>query len=698
MTSALSRCMPVGILWILLSSRALAVSQSDDSTGRCPFSIGLSGRYLNPRSTLAAFPGIPTCCDLLSPTQGWAGSLLGEYSLPILDDIDIEAAIGLTSASATLAASSFVGYALDGTDESAKVVRAESETLVELSSLSLEMRLQGSLQLDRSTTYQPHAFGGFSLNTAIESSLQQRERLLSPSSAVFEDTRTKTRLAYSESVTSQLRPWMTINAGLGFTPLHGQRFDVRTRLSAELPVTDIVSDEGKGLAYGLVRLDVSILLKRPSAVADPSPPFVRQRYLASELTLRARSDDTSLRDTAVIEITNALGTRVYSLLPFVFFSQGSSELDSRYSQLTSTQANTYRPTTMVALADTSSEGDTRATLELYYNLLNIVGQRMRVEYPDAVLTIAGYGNNQGEERNSTQLSQRRAMAVREYLHTIWQIDSARLVVTAGLLSPTAASTTMSDAQDRADGHQENRRVELESTVAEVLDPVVITDTLQTVLRPSLIALPTVTSDSSDFSWRLLTQCAGESHVEGLAGTGSPLPRYILDSAVCSLTGISSKSEITAVLSAISDDGRYTADTARLPIKTEYRSTILRRTDDDTARYRYRLTQFQYNDQKLLSAQSSIIQRYITPMLPDNATVQIFGYTDRKGPSELNQKLAADRVRESRQSFVGIRNLTTLAVGEGDSVTRPPFDNTLPEGRLYNRTVEIKVLIPTPSGK
>ncbi|MEY3385488.1 MAG: hypothetical protein RIR53_299, partial [Bacteroidota bacterium] len=487
-------------------------------------------------------------------------------------------------------------------------------------------------------------------------------------------------------------------AGLGMTPISAQRFDVRMRLSGELPMTDIVSDEGKGLAYGLLRLDVSVLFKRLPDPAPPPPPDIRQRYLVSALELKAQSGDTSLSDTAVIQINQALGTRIYSLLPFVFFAQGASALDSRYSQLTSEQANTYTPTTRVALADTSSEGDTKATLELYYNLLNIVGQRMRAEYPNAILTIAGYCNNQGSERNATQLSLRRAMALRDYLRSVWQIDTSRLIVTAGLLSPTAASTTMSDVQDRADGHEENRRVELESTVAEVLDPVVIIDTLRTVRHPVITALPRIISDSSDHSWRLIARCGSSTQSQELTGTGSPLPQYMFDSAACSVSGISSRREISAVLSAVSDDGRTSADTAHLPIKTVLRTEIMRRTDGDTAQYRYRLTQFQYNDQKLLSAQSSIIQRYITPMLPGNATVQIFGYTDRKGPSELNQKLAADRVRESQQSFIGRLQLSTMAVGEGDSVVQPPFDNTLPEGRLYNRTVEIKVLIPSSNGR
>ncbi|MFN5874824.1 MAG: OmpA family protein, partial [Ignavibacteria bacterium] len=113
---------------------------------------------------------------------------------------------------------------------------------------------------------------------------------------------------------------------------------------------------------------------------------------------------------------------------------------------------------------------------------------MRTDHPDATLSIKGYCDNQGVERNNTTLSYQRAVAVRNYLRDVWLIDTSRLVVMSGVLSPTAASTTMSDERDRADGHEENRRVELESTIAEVLDPVVISDTLLSIVRPAVIAL------------------------------------------------------------------------------------------------------------------------------------------------------------------------------------------------------------------
>ena len=665
-----------------------------------PLGIGVSGRYLDPISTLAAFPGIPTCCDLLSPTQGWAGSILGEYTHSIRENITIEGGLGITWATSSLAASSFIGYALDGTDEFAKVVRAESQTRVSLSSYSIEGRLLGSWAWGVDNPSRVHLFGGVSANYFLSGMLQQQEELRSPAGAVFEDTRTNSRLVYSESVSSRLQPWLTVFAGAGLTTFQTERFDLRTRLSAEVPVTQIVRESGNGLAYGLVRLDLSVLFKRAPVVVPlpPPPPPVRERTLAAALTLGARGVDGILRDTAIINVTRAMGTRVYSLLPFIFFSRGSAAIEERYGQLTQDDTQAFRPTTSIPLTDTSSDSDTKATLEMYYNLLNVVGRRMRAEHPSAQLTITGYCDNQGVERNNAVLSMRRALAVRDYLRDVWQIDTLRLVVASGILSPTAASTTMADERDRADGHEENRRVELASSVAEVLDPVVIADTLLSVARPKLVIQPRIVSDSTDHTWELRTDCVYGGAPHQITGTGSPLQQYVLDSASCPVVGGSDQSEISATLRVTEYNGRHIDASATMPVRTVTRSAFLRRSDDDTTQYRFRLTQFQYNNQRMLAAQSSIIERYITPLLPDNAAVKIYGYTDRKGTAELNLNLAQDRVREVQTAFPSSINSMTIAVGEGTDTMKAPFNNATPEGRLYNRTVEIRVLIPVAASR
>jgi outer membrane protein OmpA-like peptidoglycan-associated protein len=75
-------------------------------------------------------------------------------------------------------------------------------------------------------------------------------------------------------------------------------------------------------------------------------------------------------------------------------------------------------------------------------------------------------------------------------------------------------------------------------------------------------------------------------------------------------------------------------------------------------------------------------------------VRIEGHTDSDGETQANQRLSQKRVEAVKKYLVSIFELNAanlIPVGYGE--TRPIGDNKKPAGRLANRRVEIKVLIP-----
>jgi OOP family OmpA-OmpF porin len=80
----------------------------------------------------------------------------------------------------------------------------------------------------------------------------------------------------------------------------------------------------------------------------------------------------------------------------------------------------------------------------------------------------------------------------------------------------------------------------------------------------------------------------------------------------------------------------------------------------------------------------MVKRRISP----NATVSIVGHTDRIGDEEYNRKLSEERARLTA-SQLNASTSTVTGVGEN----QPQYTNDLPEGRFYNRTVD--VLVDTP---
>jgi outer membrane protein OmpA-like peptidoglycan-associated protein len=106
-----------------------------------------------------------------------------------------------------------------------------------------------------------------------------------------------------------------------------------------------------------------------------------------------------------------------------------------------------------------------------------------------------------------------------------------------------------------------------------------------------------------------------------------------------------------------------------------------------------LTQFEYGTGRMLSVQSSIIERFINPEITSRTAITITGFTDRKGDAQRNAELSVLRAREASANILGGARRVIRGEGEAGDALQPPFTNELPETRLYNRTVEI--LLRTP---
>ena len=127
--------------------------------------------------------------------------------------------------------------------------------------------------------------------------------------------------------------------------------------------------------------------------------------------------------------------------------------------------------------------------------------------------------------------------------------------------------------------------------------------------------------------------------------------------------------------------------ARAMLLVEVSSVSKKRIENlgDTQIERYQLILFDFNDVTVSGANTkllSLIRSRITP----TTQVRIIGATDVLGSSEYNADLSLRRAREvARQLQVPAARIT----GSGEIEAR--FDNTLPEGRAYNRTVIVELI-------
>jgi outer membrane protein OmpA-like peptidoglycan-associated protein len=130
------------------------------------------------------------------------------------------------------------------------------------------------------------------------------------------------------------------------------------------------------------------------------------------------------------------------VLNTVFFETGASEIPDRYVLLKS-HAHTAA----------FNEKVLTSSLDRYKNVLNIVGRHLS-ELPEAHIRIVGCNSDSGVEKGNLDLSRARAAAVKDYLHTVWEIDSARMKVEARNLPTNPAPVQMVGSRP------ENQRVEI----------------------------------------------------------------------------------------------------------------------------------------------------------------------------------------------------------------------------------------------
>ncbi|MGD8797678.1 MAG: OmpA family protein [Desulfobacterales bacterium] len=126
----------------------------------------------------------------------------------------------------------------------------------------------------------------------------------------------------------------------------------------------------------------------------------------------------------------------------VFFETGKSDIPDNYVLLKD-RAHT---------AAFHEKMLTRA-IDRYKNVLNIVGRKM-TEVPEVQIRIIGCNSDAGVEKGNLELSKARATSVKNYLASVWGVDSARMTVEARNLPTQPAPAGMVGSR------AENQRVDM----------------------------------------------------------------------------------------------------------------------------------------------------------------------------------------------------------------------------------------------
>ncbi|MBS1912473.1 MAG: PD40 domain-containing protein [Bacteroidetes bacterium] len=403
-----------------------------------------------------------------------------------------------------------------------------------------------------------------------------------------------------------------------------------------------------------------------------------------DLKKSGRPAPAKYREFHGLLIEENLVKELYPLLEYVFFDSGSAKIPDRYILFTN-------PDQTVGFTDTTIPG---GTLEKYYHMLNVVGFRMRT-HPDTKIEIVGCNSNQGAINENKDISGQRGKALYDYLTTIWKIEPDRIK----MLPPRDLPETPSNQKDPL-GIVENRRAEIHSADWDIVKPIVNKDFRRTPqpdtmhfqmrngINNDLVARRTIEIKRGGKMW----------HVISNVGTTDPVsPAYNWGK-----NGEADSIPITedpymAQLVVYSADGKE-CRSKEVPIPVEIVTNEEKRTQGlvDKTIDRYSLVLFKFNSPDAGPLNDRILREFVYADIRQGAQIEVIGHTDVVGLEDANKRLSEAR---SNTVVQGIRknvksSLVQSLTGQGVGEDSPLYPNELPEGRFYNRTVQVIIVTPT----
>ncbi|MFH1052493.1 MAG: OmpA family protein [bacterium] len=391
-----------------------------------------------------------------------------------------------------------------------------------------------------------------------------------------------------------------------------------------------------------------------------------------------KADQPELADFRGLIMKEVKTWDLYPLLNYVFFPLGSAELPSRYILF-------KNPDETQAFNDTTIAG---GTLDKYYHILNIYGFRL-TQFPEEKIDIVGCNDGTMPEEKSKELSKNRAQIVYDYFKNVWNIAEDRMK-----LSFRDKPAVVSNVKDSL-GIEENRRVEILCNNWEIMKPVFDKDptifpqpdkmkfVMNNGIEDILVAKRRIEIKRGDAMWKVLND-VGVTDVSKIWDWHSE--DYILPSDEVPF--------MAQLIITTTNGNECKSPEIKIPVmqvKVEERKFG---SGKDSTLERYSLILFPFDKSDAGPINERIMRDYVYDRVFPSSYVEVIGHTDVVGLYEHNTKLSE---RRSNTVHSGIMKKTSGKFGflskRGVGEDEPLYDNSLPEGRFYNRTVQ--VIIKTP---
>jgi outer membrane protein OmpA-like peptidoglycan-associated protein len=376
----------------------------------------------------------------------------------------------------------------------------------------------------------------------------------------------------------------------------------------------------------------------------------------------------------------------FPLRNYVFFNIGSTEIPDRYVLLKKDQVKDFKEDQLEVFAPKQLTGRSARGMVVYYNILNILGDRMG-KNPDATITLVGSSEKGPEDAKIL------AQTIKEYLIDVFGIQASR-IATQGRDKPKIPSEQVDAKLELKLLREGDRRVSIESASPALLmefqsgpdaplKPVEFT-AVQVAPLDSYVSFNVAGAKEAFTSWSLeITDEKGKAQYFG------PYTQEHVSIPGKSILGARAKGDFTVAMVGQTKSGKT--------VRKETSVTMVLWTPDKNEQGMRFSVIFEFNKSTAIAIYEKYLSEIVTPKIPRDGTVIIHGHTDIIGEAENNFELslerahAVKRIIEKSLASTGRTDVTFQVYGFGENESLSPFENRYPEERFYNRTVVIDII-------
>jgi outer membrane protein OmpA-like peptidoglycan-associated protein len=377
---------------------------------------------------------------------------------------------------------------------------------------------------------------------------------------------------------------------------------------------------------------------------------------------------------------------IFPVRNYVYFDLGSTEIPARYVILRKDQVRDFKEDDLEMNAPQNLSGRSERQMKVYYNVLNILGDRMS---KNPGTTIKLVGSSQQGPKDGREMAE----SVKTYLVTVFEINPSRIAI-EGRVKPKIPALQNGGTKELVLLREGDRRVSIESNSPVLLmefqtgpdaplKPVEI-NVVQEAPVDSYVTFNNEGSIKAFTSWYL--------EITDNAGTVQKFGPYTDESVSIpgkSILGTTPEGDYKVKMIGQTADGKSVTKETNVHM-------VLWVAPKENEGMRFSIL-YEFNNSVAINRYQKYLTEIVIPRIPIGANVIIHGHTDIIGDNNYNQQLSLHRANDVRSILenglkkLGRTDVTFQILGFGGDQKLSPFENKFPEERSYNRTVIIDII-------